>query len=128
MIAVTVLTSLDQATLQTEGESRRLVAHDGALGRLADAAAGDGVGSSVQEALRSRSASEPVLLSVTPGIRPSASRAGGTKTDDQARTLTAAQAIAAGASLLVVGRFFFSSRRRHTRCLSDWSSDVCSSD
>src|SRR5436853_2611578 len=28
-------------------------------------------------------------------------------------------------SLLV---FFFSSRRRHMRCLSDWSSDVCSSD
>src|SRR5262245_66591902 len=25
-------------------------------------------------------------------------------------------------------RFFFSSRRRHTRCLSDWSSNVCSSD
>src|SRR5258705_1352410 len=25
-------------------------------------------------------------------------------------------------------RFFFSSRRWHTRCLSDWSSDVCSSD
>src|SRR5262245_65839395 len=25
-------------------------------------------------------------------------------------------------------RFFFSSRRRQTRCLSDWSSDVCSSD
>src|SRR5205814_4270058 len=24
--------------------------------------------------------------------------------------------------------FFFSSSRRHTRCLSDWSSDVCSSD
>src|SRR5882724_12803147 len=31
---------------------------------------------------------------------------------------------------IVIGRdlFFFSSRRRHTRCLSDWSSDVCSSD
>src|SRR5262245_60717943 len=28
----------------------------------------------------------------------------------------------------VAARFFFSSRRRHTRCLSDWSSDVCSSD
>src|SRR5882724_13620487 len=27
-----------------------------------------------------------------------------------------------------LGTFFFSSRRRHTRCLSDWSSDVCSSD
>src|SRR5262245_49440964 len=29
---------------------------------------------------------------------------------------------------LCVDAFFFSSRRRHTRCLSDWSSDVCSSD
>src|SRR5947199_10551663 len=28
----------------------------------------------------------------------------------------------------LVRSFFFSSRRRHTRCLSDWSSDVCSSD
>src|SRR5262249_17622898 len=27
-----------------------------------------------------------------------------------------------------VGDFFFSSRRRHTRLVSDWSSDVCSSD
>src|SRR2546422_7844477 len=26
------------------------------------------------------------------------------------------------------GAFFFSSRRRHTRCSRDWSSDVCSSD
>src|SRR5256884_2116049 len=32
--------------------------------------------------------------------------------------------------ILVVGYvfFFFSSRRRHTRCSRDWSSDVCSSD
>src|SRR5438045_6903627 len=29
---------------------------------------------------------------------------------------------------LLLWLFFFSSRRRHTRCLSDWSSDVCSSD
>src|SRR5205814_7613326 len=29
---------------------------------------------------------------------------------------------------LLFSVFFFSSRRRHTRCLSDWSSDVCSSD
>src|SRR2546429_3336075 len=28
----------------------------------------------------------------------------------------------------LVGLFFFSSRRRHTRCSRDWSSDVCSSD
>src|ERR1039458_8307845 len=30
--------------------------------------------------------------------------------------------------LVFIFFFFFSSRRRHTRCLSDWSSDVCSSD
>src|SRR5262245_62327684 len=30
--------------------------------------------------------------------------------------------------MLIVVFFFFSSRRRHTRCLSDWISDVCSSD
>src|SRR5205814_5178362 len=33
-----------------------------------------------------------------------------------------------GAIGAVLGTLFFSSRRRHTRCLSDWSSDVCSSD
>src|ERR1035441_10904641 len=30
--------------------------------------------------------------------------------------------------LVLSSLLFFSSRRRHTRCLSDWSSDVCSSD
>src|SRR2546429_8728769 len=30
--------------------------------------------------------------------------------------------------MMFVGVFFFSSRRRHTRCSRDWSSDVCSSD
>src|SRR5471030_1955466 len=30
--------------------------------------------------------------------------------------------------MILIFVFFFSSRRRHTRCLSDWSSDVCSSD
>src|SRR5258705_4403513 len=33
-----------------------------------------------------------------------------------------------GSCWRIVLFFFFSSRRRHTRCLSDWSSDVCSSD
>src|SRR5205814_7360898 len=33
-----------------------------------------------------------------------------------------------GFLFIVLVFFFFSSRRRHTRCLSDWSSDVCSSD
>ena len=29
---------------------------------------------------------------------------------------------------ILIATFFFSSRRRHTRCGRDWSSDVCSSD
>src|SRR2546429_5993077 len=33
-----------------------------------------------------------------------------------------------GATRCVASAFFFSSRRRHTRCSRDWSSDVCSSD
>src|SRR2546429_3685050 len=33
-----------------------------------------------------------------------------------------------GAKVVLDGFFFFSSRRRHTRCSRDWSSDVCSSD
>src|ERR1035438_10781715 len=33
-----------------------------------------------------------------------------------------------GQSVVAYMLFFFSSRRRRTRCLSDWSSDVCSSD
>src|SRR2546429_8524746 len=31
-------------------------------------------------------------------------------------------------SIMITCAFFFSSRRRHTRCSRDWSSDVCSSD
>src|SRR5256884_6521906 len=42
------------------------------------------------------------------------------------------QAILEGENLIVlrlsIVYFFFSSRRRHTRCSRDWSSDVCSSD
>src|SRR5882672_10139965 len=37
-------------------------------------------------------------------------------------------AVAATRAMGYVGLFFFSSRRRHTRSLCDWSSDVCSSD
>src|SRR5207245_3046344 len=36
--------------------------------------------------------------------------------------------ICSSAAMCCFGSFFFSSRRRHTRCYRDWSSDVCSSD
>src|SRR5262245_63538128 len=44
------------------------------------------------------------------------------------RVLTRWCAEVAASLVMCLYNFFFSSRRRHTRCLSDWSSDVCSSD
>src|SRR3989442_11974287 len=46
-----------------------------------------------------------------------------------ARGRAASNALSDGSTTIMSWRsFFFSSRRRHTRCGRDWSSDVCSSD
>src|SRR5256885_8274436 len=44
------------------------------------------------------------------------------------KSLVPNRGVAIGVNVIVVGVFFFSSRRRHTRLQGDWSSDVCSSD
>jgi len=100
VIAVTVLTSMDQKSLEQIGltdDPRSLVV------RLAHSAADcglDGVVASPQETGSIRQAiSSPDFLIVTPGIRSSSD-----PSNDQKRTLTAAAAIGAGADYLVVGR------------------------
>lgn len=100
VIAVTVLTSLDDAALVSIGVSRAMAEQVAALAALAQDAGLDGVVASPQEiaVIRQRCGTEFQI--VTPGIRSGPAVAG----DDQARTLSAAEAVAAGANYLVIGR------------------------
>jgi orotidine-5'-phosphate decarboxylase len=100
VIAVTLLTSLDQKSLEQIGfdnESRSVVAR---LARMADDYGLDGVVTSPQEIeIIRKTITNPNFLIFTPGIRSISN-----PTDDQRRTLSAAEAIRAGADYLVVGR------------------------
>jgi orotidine-5'-phosphate decarboxylase len=101
VIAVTVLTSLDAATLASVGVSRDPLTQVRHLATLARDAGLDGVVASPQETRAIRDACGPDFVVVTPGIR-----GGGAQTgkDDQQRTLSPAEAMAAGSSYLVIGR------------------------
>ena len=101
LIAVTVLTSLDDLALREMGTDRPLLDQVLALARLAQAAGLQGVVASPQEIAAIRTACGGSFEIVTPGIR--GSSAGGDR-NDQARTMGPAEAIAAGATYIVVGR------------------------
>lgn len=98
IVAVTVLTSLGDASLLEIGVTRSMERQVEEMAVLAENAGLDGVVASPHE-LKSLRARFPKFTIVTPGIRASSAPA-----DDQSRTLSAREAIAAGASYLVVGR------------------------
>jgi orotidine-5'-phosphate decarboxylase len=99
ILAVTVLTSLDRGDLDDLGFSCELERLVLSRARRAIEAGCDGVISSGLEAARLKAEFKDRLLVVTPGIRPVENRA-----DDQKRTVDVAQAFAAGADYIVVGR------------------------
>ena len=100
VLAVTVLTSMDQRGLQRELKItrplRREVCH---LARLAQRAGLDGVVASPQEIKMLRRSIRGAFVVLTPGVRPAWAGK-----DDQKRTMTPAEAVAAGADYLVIGR------------------------
>lgn len=99
VIAVTVLTSLSEEAMREIGVAGGLTAQVERLAVLAQTAGLDGVVASPQEIGLIRARCGASFQIVTPGIRSASDDKG-----DQSRTLTAAQALAAGASYLVVGR------------------------
>ncbi len=103
VIGVTVLTSMTDAMLQEIGVARTVMDQVVHLAQLARAAGLDGVVASPQETRAIRDACGPDFQIVTPGIRPRQAEQTQGK-DDQARTLTPAEAISAGATYLVIGR------------------------
>lgn len=100
VIAVTVLTSMNADALAETGIDGPVLDHVVRLARLTQDAGLDGVVASAQETALIRKACGKNFAIVTPGIRDQATAV----KDDQERTMTAPEAIAAGASYIVVGR------------------------
>ena len=99
VLAVTVLTSLSDADLSELGVAGSVATQVLRLGAIARNAGCGGLVASALEARELRLELGNDFAIVTPGVRPA-----GTAVGDQARVLTPAEAIAAGATYLVVGR------------------------
>ena len=101
LIAVTVLTSMNDEVLRDIGVHRSMIDQVVALATMTQRAGMDGVVASAQETADIRRACGDTFLIVTPGIRGASARAGA---DDQTRTMGPGDAVRAGASYIVVGR------------------------
>ena len=101
LLGVTVLTSLSSNALMDVGQSDDVQAQVQRLVALALDNGCDGIVCAATDVAELREQFGPKPIFITPGIRPADAMVTG---DDQARTLTPAQAIKAGATHLVIGR------------------------
>jgi len=101
VIAVTVLTSMDDNELNAIGVNRKCDEQVQALAQLSHESGLDGVVCSPREVALVRKATSVDFLTVTPGVRPASDAV---KNDDQRRVMTPAEAIANGSNYLVIGR------------------------
>ena len=99
LIAVTVLTSMNQASLHEIGIETSVEDHVLKLAKLTESAGLHGVVCSALEAQLLKKHLKNEFLLVTPGIRPASANL-----DDQSRVLTPSQALQMGANYLVIGR------------------------
>jgi orotidine-5'-phosphate decarboxylase len=99
VLAVTILTSLSEADMAPMGISSSVADQVKRLADLAQASGVDGLVCSPHEVAMLRAHLGAGMALVVPGIRPKGSAA-----DDQARTLTPAEALKVGADHLVIGR------------------------
>ncbi|MBO0823964.1 MAG: orotidine-5'-phosphate decarboxylase [Actinobacteria bacterium] len=99
IVAVTVLTSLNEADLGSIGMTGPVDAAVRRLAALAVDAGARGLVCSPQEVAALRAEVGPDILLITPGVRPA-----GADVNDQARVATPEEALQAGADMLVIGR------------------------
>ena len=99
VLAVTILTSIDQGAMAAIGYGGSVLDQVKRLAALAEEAGVDGLVCSPHEVESLRAMTRPQTVLVVPGIRPAWAEAG-----DQKRIMTPSQARARGADLLVIGR------------------------
>lgn len=113
ILAVTVLTSLDQSDMNLIGVGRTPGEQVEALGKMAIESGANGLVCSPKEVKKMRELLGAAPLLVTPGVRPAGGDLG-----DQKRVATPSQAIKDGASYLVVGRPIMDANNRRAAALS----------
>lgn len=121
--AVTILTSLSEKDLFEIGYANHALESAVALADLSVRAGAKAIVSSPLEIAAIRSSVGPAPTIITPGVRP----AGTAGSDDQVRTMTPGDAIAAGANYVVIGRPITGAWSKGASAMSDAAKEIAES-